>query len=592
MRSGETLLAKIKVTANGNQRFVVPVALAVTGTAPARLPEAILVSSEQEEPALLAPVGQPAIVATLVEEAPVRLMPVAAAQPALAAAGAEPPVRLTPVASAVPLPSSPVQLMEAASPAAVKGIQEPILMPPTSPRPRTTPSNYQPPAPPVPNIRQAPTPPWVHGLPIAFLAFFLLLIVIHDFFVKGGGGTSEDEGLRSTTPQIDIRFHDTAGFGINYPTMRFGLVTQDGKNLTYAAPGTERGVTNNTCLRIDGNEQLFGDGGTWHSMKVGLGKDPTGRERIGARSVWEAGDRLVRVPKIIVTQTVELIPGDQTRMLDTCLVRYTIENGDTQPHNVGIRFMLDTYIGANDGVPFTIPGERDLCVTFMDMRERIPDYVEALEKNDLRNPGTIAHLKLKLGGNVEAPERVTIGAWPHKNLQGSPQIPAGAAIPNQHMTGWEVPVLPIDSITRLQGNKRGDADSCVVMYWMDRELRPTQKREVGFAYGLGELSSDSGKLGLTVDGSFAPGGTFTLTAYVSNPDPNESLTLSLPEGFTLVGGSPTERVPAATVGGRSQVSWKIKSPDRKGWSQPLQVRSSTGASQSKRLLIKGSGIFD
>ena len=37
------------------------------------------------------------------------------------------------------------------------------------------------------------------------------------------------------------------------------------------------------------------------------------------------------------------------------MVRYQIENKDTQNHKVGLRFLLDTYIGANDGVPFTIP---------------------------------------------------------------------------------------------------------------------------------------------------------------------------------------------------------------------------------------------
>ena len=50
------------------------------------------------------------------------------------------------------------------------------------------------------------------------------------------------------------------------------------------------------------------------------------------------------------------MPGEQSRRLDTCLVRYVIENTDVRSHRVGLRFMLDTFIGANDGVPFTIPG--------------------------------------------------------------------------------------------------------------------------------------------------------------------------------------------------------------------------------------------
>src|SRR5262249_55035593 len=142
------------------------------------------------------------------------------------------------------------------------------------------------------------------------------------------------------------------------------------KRLTF----DEKGMTNNTCVRLDDNEWLFGErpfhlkdgtevGGTWPGRwdrqdVTNLGLDPSGPKRLGDQStvVYDA-------QQVFITQTVELVPGAQSRYLDTCLVRYRLENKDSRSHRVGIRFLLDTYIGANDGVPFTIPGQKQLCDT-------------------------------------------------------------------------------------------------------------------------------------------------------------------------------------------------------------------------------------
>src|SRR5205823_4683684 len=83
---------------------------------------------------------------------------------------------------------------------------------------------------------------------------------------------------------------------------------------------------------------------------------------IGAMCEW-----LHSAPAISVKQVVEIVPGGlsddgKNRLLDTCLVRYDIRNNDpTLPHRVGLRFMLDTFIGSTDAVPFTIAGEKELC---------------------------------------------------------------------------------------------------------------------------------------------------------------------------------------------------------------------------------------
>src|SRR5262249_48615362 len=64
-----------------------------------------------------------------------------------------------------------------------------------------------------------------------------------------------------------------------------------------------------------------------------------------------------------------------------------------------------------------------------------------------------------------------------------------------------------------------------------------------------------------VGGSFKPGGEFTLTALVSNPQRNESLSLELPAGVELVGGEATQKgpeVPADAGRRASPRTWKSK----------------------------------
>ena len=55
---------------------------------------------------------------------------------------------------------------------------------------------------------------------------------------------------------------------------------------------------------------------------------------------------LVAVPASLEEhpRVVELVRGEERNRLDTCLVRYVIDNDDTNPHTIGIRFLLDTWI--------------------------------------------------------------------------------------------------------------------------------------------------------------------------------------------------------------------------------------------------------
>jgi hypothetical protein len=346
---------------------------------------------------------------------------------------------------------------------------------------------------------------------------------------------------------------------------RFGIVMlkeQDPKDpgkhkrLTYKVDGS----SNNTCLRIDGSEVLFGrrPQGQW----VPGQKEAQLKGRLAWKSAMDFTESRVRV-----TQHVEIVPGEQSRTLDTCLVWYTVENRSQVSHKVGLRVMLDTFIGANDGVPFTVAGRPGLLTTKRDFAEKdIPDYVEAMEKADPQDPGTVARLGLKglnlPGLNLEPIHAMTICRWQNGNVL------------------WELPE---------QDRQPIGEDSCVFLYWAERPMAAGERRDMAFTYGLGTISvSGESPLGLTAGGSFRPGGVFTVTAYVKGPQEGQKVKLALPDGLSLVAGEEAER-PVEKGGDYSQVSWRVRA-DRLG---DYTVRATSGTHEARtRVRIKNSGIFD
>ena len=554
-RPGETLHAQVAITANGGQRLVAPVTLVVGGRPhPAPPPHlAATLPPSYELAATLPPPAQ--LAATL------------------------PPPRMT----------GPGRRFAREAP--------PALVPPPPAAPA------RPPLPaPLPDTRSGRRL-WLTLLPAGLLVAALLGVVLRDVLAPAAAPTGPPplEDVVDDVPRIDLRFHDLKRkdeleqllLTAPEPTMRFGLVE------LYRGKEVGRGVnvrrltfdpwgrTNNTCLRLEGiDERLFGGPrGRWEE-RAAKNWEEDGKRHHGIRSVWICDDL-----KLEVTQFVELVRGQRSNLLDTCRVRYRMVNRDDKVHRVGIRFLLDSFVGGNDGVPFTIPGESDLCDSMKDLPsqakgKKIPDFLQALEKPDLAHPGTIAHLRLKLGqpGSktlLETPVRVTLGAWPSEKLRILNRKAAGLA------TLWEVPVLSLKSL--------GLNDSAIVVYWQEQPLAAGAQRDVGFEYGLWNLGRQGSRLAATVDGAFRPDGQLTVVAYVNKTaeeNKDETLTLELPDTFKLLAGDQSQAVPALPRGVRSgnrPVTWKVQAGPTGPYT--LTVRSSSGLSQTIRVEIKAT-LFD
>ena len=352
-------------------------------------------------------------------------------------------------------------------------------------------------------------------------------------------------------------------------TMNFGLVAVDPNNTKDPNPKRLtfdfRGRTNSTVVLIDNVDKVFG---LVPSMGKWVGKPSYARD--SGAAVFQFTPE-----PIFVTQTVHIIPGEAfetalgtgifKRPLNTCLVKYKIENKDTRPHKIGLRIVVDTLIGQNDGVPFTIPGVPGLVATSKDFRGQveIPDFIQALENADLENPGTVAQMNLKLSEKL-APDRVSLTHWPGPNF-----------------TSWDV---RMDNIRD---------DSCIALYWDPLEIRPGTHREMAFSYGLGNVKG--GKLGLTIGGTLAVNREMTVIAYVADPKPGEEAILEVPKGFELLGGSTAKQaVPPAerAANGKlrpSPITWRVR-PTVDG-RHTLTVTTTNALSVSQQVTIRKKGIF-
>lgn len=368
--------------------------------------------------------------------------------------------------------------------------------------------------------------------------------------------------VKSEPEENTVRAVPITGAVVSYlvttPPRTFGI-SGAGKKLTYSG----RGETNTTVVSIDGvTRQIGNSAGRWTRANAALLGVPATPDAVqGTHSTWTYGAIAYHQILEIVPGQPVLVNGAMVRKRDTVLVRWIIHNTDTRPRSAGLRMELDTLIGSNDGVPFTVPGRSGLVTTSADFRQSndVPDFIQALEYRSLKNPGTIAHLTLRPGSGIEPAGRVSLTRWSGQSTGGI--FGGGGAT-----LAWNIPVRALDD------------DSSVALYWPEQLLKPDAKRTIGFAYGLGAIAVND-KLGLTL-GPIELGQPFTITAYVENPIAGQSLKLELPAGLRLLEGSESQPVAA---GKTSLVTWKAL-VERVG-EHKLRVVSSTGIAQAKTITL-------
>jgi hypothetical protein len=310
-------------------------------------------------------------------------------------------------------------------------------------------------------------------------------------------------------------------------------------------------------LNVDGALSQNNLGGRVEFDNRPLPKGKGLKDREGFSSCYVYGDG-IRVTATITVEPTKPLDKAAKRRRDAVLIHYVIENQGKKPHKVGLKIYMDTYIIDNDGCLFaapTFPGKILDGVVLKD--KQLPPYVQLLQRPDLKNPGYVAHLTLDLGSKLEKPDRVVL------TRHG-----AGG------FGGWDMPAM------------MAGGDSALGIFWEPKEIKPGGKREFAYGYGQGIVTSpeNEGAVEVALGGSFEPGKLFSVTAYVSDPAPGQSLTLELPEGMALAEGKDQQPVPELRDGSPySVVFWRARvlRPGQFG----LRVRSSTGVTHGKIITI-------
>jgi hypothetical protein len=335
----------------------------------------------------------------------------------------------------------------------------------------------------------------------------------------------------------------------------FGL-SVDGKRITCSPQGSIW-----SSIMVDGNiRDPFTDFNTPQPPKNPdpLPPTPAGKKRLGAQSAWtHAGIHVTQIIEVVPSKPASNQPG-QKRMLDTCRIRFILENKDKVAHKVAFKTGIDILINNNDGAlyasPTTQPGKVLNGVRLEG--KTLPDYIWVLERPDLTNPGFVATMTFK-HSKGENPNKVVLA-----NL---------SVVANFQV--WDVPPQPA-------------GDSACALFWDEKELKPGQKRELVWGYGGGISTSpdNEGRVSVGLSGSFEPGKLFTIAAHVEDPTPDQALSLELPAGMERVEGSVIQPVAQPSESGDSVVLWKARVV-RPG-DYEIRVRSSTGSVQSKEIKIE------
>ena len=142
-------------------------------------------------------------------------------------------------------------------------------------------------------------------------------------------------------------------------------------------------------------------------------------------------------------------------------ISYTIRNTSKKAHQVGIRLLLDTWAGQNDGVPFLIPtgNTKQLYRTEVEFTPTAAVMWQIYDTDRARaaamsEPGL---QNILVGKDLIPPDRVALANWPN----------AAASV-------WDYAV---------SGDRRITGDSAVILWWHPAEIKPGSSQLIATEMG-------------------------------------------------------------------------------------------------------------
>ncbi len=281
-----------------------------------------------------------------------------------------------------------------------------------------------------------------------------------------------------------------------------------------------------TTVRIDGKDYLFG-GPTQRRAGLNL---PTGEHVTGPVKQGKAIHTVYKIQDLLVTQIISLERTSTTGLEDATQIQYLVSNQGKNAHSFGIRLLLDTKLGREDGAAIRV-GERALSTETALSGGSLPDFWQAFD--NLAEPHVIAQGTLK-GGALMPPDSILIANW-------------GTLADKS----WKA---PLNSGRGFIREGEDEPDTAFALFW-EGTLQAGETKSYCTHYGLGGVTISRGRLslGVTSPKEVLDNQSFKIIAYIENKEQgtveNAWLKLQLPAGFTTV--APLERKLGQVKGGQS-----------------------------------------
>ena len=165
--------------------------------------------------------------------------------------------------------------------------------------------------------------------------------------------------------------------------------TDNNQNLLFGHPDP---WSSETLVRIDGTDYAF------QEYVTGVTVNSTGTECVATANI--SGVR--------VQQTLSLTTNPYTGIEDIISIRYTYTNTSSAARQVGIRIMLDTMLGDNDGAPFRV-NSQDVKTEVEFIGNAVPQYWQSFDNLEDPRVTSTGFLYFNVG---EKPDKVQFARWP------------------------------------------------------------------------------------------------------------------------------------------------------------------------------------
>jgi hypothetical protein len=250
------------------------------------------------------------------------------------------------------------------------------------------------------------------------------------------------------------------------------------------------------------------------------------------------------VNNIEILQELKLTNSSHIVLPGSIKVRYWVRNKDIAAHNIGLRVVLDTFLGANDDAEIIVPAAAAYIVKETTFRSTaVPDWWCSWDS--ISTPYARAVMSFTSPGTVR------------------PDILAFASRKRLAETAWDF--FP-DGQKDFRPTPLEPPDPAVGLTWAPIPFRPGRENGVAFQFGFQDASASTmPPLELIlVSPVTVQTGVIVFLAEVRNTDPskavkNLTVKLVLPSGVSLIANGTAEiKIPELAAAGRTFVSWRVR----------------------------------